>query len=478
MKRPFLVCYLLLQIFVVTAQAQEKWDLKECVQFALTNNISIQQQDIQARLAALTHHQSKLSQYPNINFSNTSGLNTGRSIDRTTNQFTTETIFYSGFNLQGNIDVFNFNSKKNTIAANRYEAEAASAFVQKLKNDVSLNVAAAYLQALLNNQQVAISNIQIEQTQAQLTNTRKLVNAGSVPELNALQLEAQLAQDSSNLIAAIGAETQALLYIKALLGMDASFPFAIATPPIELIPLEPLSELQPEYVYQLAVTNLPLQRVNSLRLLAAQKNVAAARGAMFPSVTLGGNLSTNYSNAKNSVELLGSQVTGFNPIGVVKGTTDTVIAPVIVPLFRSFAPGFGRQFMDNFSNGIGINVSVPIFNGAVARTNWQRAKLNEKSYELQQQQDNLTLKQDIYNAYTDAVTALQKFNAASKSVEANLKASEFASKRYNIGLLNTLELITSQSNLYRVRLERLVAQFDYVFKLKVLEFYKGQGLKL
>ena len=139
---------------------------------------------------------------------------------------------------------------------------------------------------------------------------------------------------------------------------------------------------------------------------------------------------------------------------------------------------FGTQFVDNFSNGIGLNISVPIFNGGAARTSWKRAKLNVTNYELQKQQDNLVLKQDIYQAYTDAVTALQKFNASTKTVEAAQKAFDFANKRYNVGLLNTIDLITSQNNLFSARLQRLQAQFDYVFRMKVLEFYKGQGLKL
>src|SRR5687768_1806885 len=187
--------YLLLFLFLLNHQlssAQDKWDLKKAVDYALANNISVKQQDVQARLEQLTYSQSKLSLYPTLNFGNSIGLNTGRSIDRTTNQFTTQSIFYTGFSLQTNVDIFNFGSKKNTIAANRYASEAALASVEKLKNDIALNVAGAYLQTLLSKQQVEISRVQVAQTVAQLNNTRKLVQAGSVPELNAAQLEAQL----------------------------------------------------------------------------------------------------------------------------------------------------------------------------------------------------------------------------------------------------------------------------------------------
>ena len=478
MRKRAYICLLFLLVAAQVLQAQDKWDLKRAIDYALANNISVKQQDVQARLQKLTYDQSKLSQYPSLNFGNSLGLNTGRSIDRTTNQFTTQSIFYSGFSLQTNVDIFNFWSKKNTIEANRYTSEAAFASIEKVKNDVALNVAGAYLQALLNKQQIEISKVQVEQTRAQLNNTRKLVEAGSVPELNAAQLEAQLAQDSANLITAVANETGALLNLKALLNIDAGTSFDIAAPPIELIPLDPISELQPEAVYVLALKNLPQQRANELRLQSAIKSVAAARGAMYPSVSLSASLQTNYSNAKNNTQFLGSSVNGFNPIGIVKGTTDTVVAPNLVPKYRFYAAPFGTQFTDNFSNGIGVNISVPIFNGGAARTSWQRAKLNVQTFELQKQQDNLTLKQDIYQAYTDAIASLQKFNAATKTVEANQKAFDFAQKRYDIGLLNTIDLITTQNNLFSARLQRLLAQFDYVFKMKVLEFYKGQGLKL
>jgi outer membrane protein len=478
MKKVQYICLLFLLLASHVLVAQEKWSLRKSVDYALANNISIKQQDVQARLQRLTYEQSKLALYPTLNFGNSIGLNTGRSIDRTTNLYTTQSIFFTGFSLQTNVDVFNFGSKRRTLEANRYASQAALASIEKLKDDVALNVAGAYLQALLNKQQIEISKIQVQQSSAQLSNTRKLVQAGSLPELNAAQLESQLAQDSANLITAIGNEAKALLGLKALLNLDAGVTFDIEAPPVELIPIEPLASLQPEAVYALALKNLPQQRVNDLLLLSAIRNVDAAKGAMYPSVSFSGSIQTNYSNAKNNPRLLGTSVNGFNPIGIVKGSLDTVIAPNIVPSYRFYAAPFGAQFTDNTSNGIGLNISVPIFNGGAARTGWKRAKLNVETYELQKQQDNLTLKQDIYSAYTDATTSLQTFNAATKTVEATQKAFDFGQKRYDAGLLNTIDLITTQNNLFNARLQRLLAQFDYVFKMKVLEFYKGQGLKL
>jgi outer membrane protein len=469
----FILC--LLSLF---ASAQNKWDLKRSVEYALTNNISVKQQDVQARLAELTHYQSKFGRYPIANIGTSLGLNTGRSIDRTTNQFTTESIFYTGLNFQATVDLFNFFSKQNTIAGNKYEAEASRAAVDKIKNDIALNVAAAYLQALLAVEQVNISEVQVKQTAAQLYNTRKLVDAGSIPELNAAELEAQLARDSSTLITAQGNVTRAILLLKALLNVDPGAQFEIETPAVERIPVEPISELQPEQVYQLALQNLPQQRVNNLRLQSAQKFVDAARGAMYPSVSLSANLQTNYSNLKNIPDETNA-IFLAQPIGITKIGGDTVFTRGVDPRsIRFYASPFRRQFDDNLYNGIGITISVPLFNGLLARTSWKKAKLNVITYELQRDQDNLTLKQDIYTAYTDAITAFEKFNASKKSVETAQKASDFAQKRYDIGLLNTIDLITNQSNLFRAKIDVVAAQYDYVFKLKVLEFYKGQGLRL
>ena len=477
MKRPIL-CLALFLLAGSLVKAQEQWDLRKCVEYALTNNISIKQQDIQARITALTYKQSRLSQFPNLNFSSNLGLNTGRSIDRTTNLFTTQSILYNTFGIQSSVDLFNFGSKQNIIAANKFDAQASLASVDKLRDDISLNVAGAYLQVLLNREQVNITKVQMQQTAAQLSNTQKQVNAGAVPELNATQLEAQLATDSANVASAKGAEVQSLLNLKALLNIDAGAPFDIATPPVDRIPLEPIAELQPEPVYQLALQNLPQQRVNQLRLLAAQKNADAAKGALYPSLSAGFSLQTNYSNAKNNFNILRYNTVGTQPIVIVKSTLDTVYAPVREPVYSTYSDPYGTQFFNNWGNGVGISITVPIFNGGTARTNLEKAKLNVRNFELQKQQDNLTLKQDIYKAYNDAITSYEKFNASAKSVEAAQRAFDFATKRYNIGLLNTIELITTQTSLFTAKIQSTLAQYDYVFKMKVLEFYKGQGLKL
>ncbi|RYD94316.1 MAG: TolC family protein, partial [Sphingobacteriales bacterium] len=239
----------------------------------------------------------------------------------------------------------------------------------------------------------------------------------------------------------------------------------------------PMAALQPDLVYQSALQNLPQQRYNALRIQAARKNVAAARGAMYPSVTLGGTLSSNISSNKTTPDVNSVVFKGYSDQGLlVQGSNQ----PVLVPEYQYnyFANPYGTQFRDNLGKGIGLSITVPIFNGGQARTAWKRAQLNVQTLQLQQASDSLTIKQDIYKAYADALNALEKFNAASKAVEASQRAFDFAGKRYNIGLLTTLELLNAQTNFYSAQLQRASAQFEYVFRMKLLEFYKGQGLKL
>jgi outer membrane protein len=211
-----------------------------------------------------------------------------------------------------------------------------------------------------------------------------------------------------------------------------------------------------------------------LRLQAAQKFADAAKGALYPSISGGISLGTNYSNFKG--ERVNPVPKGKDTVAFVEGSN----TPVYIPTYEYdlIANSYGYQFSNNWSNGIGLGIQIPIFNGNSARTTWQKQKLTVRNMELQRDLDSLNLKQNIYKAYTDALTALQKFNSSGKAVESAQKTYDFSQKRYNVGLLSTIDLIISQNNLFRANLERLSAQYDYVFKMKVLEYYKGQGIKL
>ena len=464
-------------------KAQEKWSLQKCVQYALDSNISIKQQSIQADLSAITYKQSKLSKIPTANFSNNEGYRFGKSQNPSTGILESQNFFQVGLQFQSNVDIFNWFSKKNTILANEWSLQAAKAATDKLKNDIALTVANSYLQVLLAREQQEIADVQIKQSAAQLDIVNKQVKAGALPELSAVELEAQLANDSANYISSRGNVDQAKYVLKAYMNLDAAAPFEIEEPPADKIPLEPIADLQPENVYALALANLPQQRVNEFNLKAAQNNSLAAKGALYPTISAYGGLGTNYGYFRSPIY---AQIqTGLAPTGLVVSDGMGGFIDVQRPLFTNggktgyiTSDPLGTQFSNNFGQSIGISLSIPIFNGWQAKANYEKSKLNIRTLEYQKDLDNQTLKQDIYQAYNSAIVALEKFNSSAKSINAAQRTYDFALKRFNIGMLGTFELVTDQNNLFRAKLQYVLNQFDYVFKMKVLEFYKGQGIKL
>lgn len=321
-------------LFAISSQAQEKvdkWDLRKCVDYAMKNNISVKQADVQARIAALQFQQAKDYQIPSASFNTGYGPQFGRSIDPTTNQYTTVPLMQQSYSLSGQVQVYNWGRLKNNREANNFSAQAALKDIERAANDVAINVATYYLQVLASKEQITVSEVQIAQRKAQLEITRKQVAAGSLPELNYIQIEAQLATDSSNYISNKSVFEQNVLFLKALLNIDAALPFEVETPSVDKIPIETFSELQPEVVYQLALGNQPLQIENELKIKAAEKSVLSNKATLYPSI--GGNysLGTTYNN---------------KAIDYTTGKKS--------PYFT--------QLDDNFRQSLGIGLSIPIFN--------------------------------------------------------------------------------------------------------------------
>ena len=447
MRCKFLTLLTLLAINI-SVNAQEKWSLLQCIEYAMANNISVKQIDLRTKTAELDVKQSKLGQIPSLNFNGGPIYNSGRTQNPTTFSLSTQSYLSANMQLQSSADIFNWFSKRNTIAANEWELLAAKAGTDKLKNDIALAVANLYLQILLGKEQEKIAGIQLQQSLAQLSNTRKLVDAGSLPELNAAELEAQVARDSSTVITARGSVIQNTLSLKAYMALDAAAAFEIETPPVDKIPVEKIADLQPESVYALAMANMPQQRVNDFKIKAAQKTSAALRGNLYPTISIFGSLGSRYANFYNT--------------------------PPGFPKSDPFFP----QLNENFSQSVGLSLRVPIFNGYISQTNYQKSKVTIRNQQLQKDLDDQTLKQDIYQAYNAALISLEKYNAGKKAVETAERTLNFAQKRYEVGIMSTFELITNQNNLFSVKLQNALNQYDYIFKMKVLEFYQGKGLKL
>src|SRR5450432_1622777 len=467
--------------------AQDKWDLRHCVEYALSNNISIKQADIDSRTYKLFYDQAKGNQLGTANAATALGLNFGRSINQTTNIYTNTQGLSQYYNLQANITLFNWFALRRAVESNKFSYEAQIVNIDKIKNDVTLNVAAAYLSALLAKQQVSLAKTKIQLTGQQLANTRALVNAGSLPELNAAELEVQFATDTAAIITAQETYDIDKLQLKAILNLDAAAPFDLDTPPVETIPVEPIASLRPDVVYAIAVGTFPQQKMNDLRITAAVKNVDYNRGRLYPTLSAFGAVGSNFFNDLRQINFVN---TGYQPtpgfpyaFNSGSGNKDTVFSQTGhtvysgQPFYKAWT-GYGSQLSNNFGQQVGLQLNVPIFNGNSARTNYKKAQLNVITAKLTKDNDLLTLKQNIYQAYYNAVASLEKFEANKKAVTVAERSFDLSTKRYNIGMLNTIDYLTNQNNLFTARINVLIAQYDYVFRMKVLEYYKGLGIKL
>src|SRR5450432_1509134 len=475
--------FLLFTIFsCLNVVAQDKWDLRHCVEYALANNISIKQADIDARTSKLIYEQSKWAQYGSANGTTSAGLNFGRSIDPTNNIYVDQQGLSQVYSLQVGVTLFNWFALRRARESNQFNYDAQVVNIDRIKNDVTLNVADAYLQALLSKQQVTLAQTKLFLTKHQLDNTRALVDAGSVPELNAAELEVQFATDTAAIITAQESYDINNLQLKAILNLDAAAPFDLDTPPVETIPVEPISTLQPDIVYSIAVGTFPQQKMNDLRISAAEKNVDYSKGRLYPTLSVYGALGTNFFSDLRHIDV-GTAIQDTKGYALNGVTQYPVFIPYQYPIysgqsfFKSWT-GYGSQLSNNFGQQVGFQLNVPIFNGNSAKTNYKKSQLNVISAKLTKDNDLLNLKQGVYQAYYNAVASLEKYEANKKAVKVAEKSFDLATKRYDIGMLNTIDYLTNQNNLFTARINVLTAQYDYVFRIKVLEYYKGLGIKL
>lgn len=457
---------------------QDTWTLERCVAYALAHNISIQQNVLNERLAALTFKQSRLSQLPNVNASTGYGISYGRSIDPTTNQFVDGSYRFSSLGGQADVLLFGWFQRRNTIKKNDLAHQAAQSDLEQLRDDVSLNVATGFLRALLAKEQIGVAQKQVDLSFQQLTQTRRFAEAGRVPELNVAQLTSQVASDSSVLITAIADYNSAILDLKALLNLDFEAPFSIMPPEVDVASLTELSGYTPASVYAEALRHFGAVKSAALKVSSAEKGYEAARGQLLPQLTLNAQLGSNFATTYKDYGapiITGSQATGaFIDVG---GTQYPLYQPTYTFSSATVTP-FSTQLGNNLRHTYSINLSVPIFNAWSAQTAVRQTKISVASQELARYNTELKLKQDVYKAVNDARSSLQKYNAAQRAAEAATTAYQFGEKRYNLGLTNTVEYLTIQNNQYRADAALVSSKYDLIFRLKVIDYYLGRALKL
>lgn len=454
-----------------------KWTLQNCIQYAMDNNLQVAASELNERLARLLLQQNRNNRLPSLNGDASLGESYGRSIDPTSNQFVTNGFTYNNLGLSSSTLLFGWFQRKYQIEQNQLEVEAANASYNQLKDDIALNVATGYLRVLLAREQVKINEGTLRLDNQQYNQTVIFANAGKVPELNVAQMLSQLSTDSSNLVSANSSERIALLQLRALLNFNFEQEFDIVAPDLDISELASLYTLPtPEGIYTSALKNHHRMKYDELKLMSAKKNLDIAKAVQYPQLSLLGSIGTNYSSTIK--DITGQTYTGETPIGSIKiANTDY---PITRPTYNynTRTRSLLNQYGDNIRANIGLGLSIPIFNGFNANTNIQKAKIGLISQQIVIDSDKQKLKQDIYTAYEEAKAASQKYNAAKRAQDAAQRALDFAVKRFAIGMISTYEYTSSLNSLYTASASALSSKYDLIFKLKVLDYYMGNPLKL
>lgn len=480
-KKPMLKRTLLLIITIllsISGFCQDSgWTLTRCIDYALAHNLDLNQNILNERMAQLQYHQSRLSQLPSLSLNSNYGRSFGRSIDPTTNQFIESNYDFVGAN--GNIDalLFGWFSKRKTIQKNQLSLKATQKDYHQLQDDIQLNVATGFLRILLAQEQIKIHQEQIGLSLKQLDQTSAFVQAGRSTELELAQIKAQLAQDSAAYFSAINDWQQAQLQLKAIMNLDFESAFQIQVPEQLEPPLQEFLQNSPGQIYLQALQHHYGIESKAFQIQAAQKEVAIQKSNLYPQLSIGFQTGTNFSSTQK--DFLNPRVIGTKPTGnfVTIGQQEYPVFQPNIDYSLATTPFFS-QLKNNFRQTAALTLSIPLFNGWSGQTAIKQAKIDRENKQIELEKVKLQLKEDVYQAYYDAKAALEQYNARQKAVEMNGIALNYAQKRYGIGLVSLIDLLTNQNNSFKSQSEAASAKYDLLFKLKVLDYYLGKNLKL
>ena len=454
-------------------RAQEVWTLERCITHALEHNIQIASSGVNKQLSDAELSFAQHSRYPNLNLNANVGWNFGRTIDPTRNEFITETFFNNGISLGSNFTIYNGNRINNTINQARINQKAAGEDLEQVKRDVMLNVASAYLSALFEVENVKNAEIQLQQTRDQLTQINRLIEVGNRPENDRLDFESQIALNEQSLVTSRNNYNLAILRLKQLLLIGPDVAFRIVNPGNIQVDTDP-DLITFDELFQKALSNQPSVTAAKQRLESAFLGEKIAASAFYPSI--GGRISMNTNYSNRGIRLAGYETRFIEQNVTVNGTPVTIGTEQQIPLIED-NPYFG-QLNDNISYGAGLGVSIPIYNNNQVRNAVQRSKLNISNAELNYIQTMENLKITVGQAHADAKAAKARMDAAQKNLKAQQNLYENAQKRFNAGTQNSFELLRIKSLVETAEINAVTSKYEYLFRLKVLDFYLGKPLRL
>ena len=438
------ILFISLLLISIGGKAQERWSLRRCIDYAIEHNINIRRTANAVEQSAVEANTAKWARLPNLNGSAGQSWNWGRTQTAVKNEDTGDysTVYVntnsqgSNLNLSTSIPLFTGLQIPNQYALAKLNLKAATADLAKAQEDIAINVASAYLQVLFNQelQQVAESQVELSlQQQARIT---RLADMGKASMAEVAEAKARVAQDQMTAVQARNNYELALLDLSQLIELESPEGFLLESPDVSFA-LQQLTP--PDEIYQTALVNKPAIQAAEYRLEGSKHSIRIAQSAYYPQLNLNGSLGTNYYSTINRT--------------------------------------FHQQMGDNFSKYVGLSLSVPIFNRFSTRNRVRSARLQRDNYELQLTETKKTLYKEIQQAWYNAVAAESKYRSSHTAAEAGAESFRLMSEKYENGKANAVEYNEAKQNLMRAQSDELQAKYEYLFRSKILDFYKGETIE-
>ena len=430
----------MLLVLPITLRSQEIWTLEKCIEYAWANNLNVKQQNIEVSRAENQLTQDKLDFIPSLNASLGHNLNWGRSVDlqnleiihNKLSQSTSASVNSSVYLLDGLSRIYGLKSSRKSLEISLQE-------VERLKDEISVSIVQSYLQILLSREILTAARESFRSMSEQRDRTALLVEAGSQPYSSLLELESQLASERVQVVTARNQVTTSTLALQQLLDLPYDKDFRIAVPDINLT-IGTYTMDSPDDIYASA-QSMPVIQSARLALDKGDLDLKSAQGQYWPKISLSASYGTFYSSSS------------FAPDGST------------YPFFE--------QFRDNINPSVSIGLSIPIFNNWNVRTSVRNARLSRRSLEIDLRLKQQNLYKEIQTAVTEADTYYRQMEAAQANVASMEESFRYVEEKFNAGALNGTDYTVARTNLFKARSEYIQAKYQFVFQLKIIDYYKG-----
>lgn len=469
MKRKYILLALSFALGIMAKSQSKMLTLKDCIDTALANNFTVKQRALQANAAGINYKQAKDNLLPFAQSTYSYSINNGRTIDPFTNGYITQQLKSSNADVSASVPVFNGFQLRNTIRQNEQAFAGAKMEWQQRKDELTLQVILAYLQVLSTQDAITLATQQANVTKQQVERIDIVEKEGATPPSNASDLRGQYAGEQINLISAENNYQSSVLALTQLMQVpyDDQLQFSRTGLMEEITQFEKM----PDEIYTLALQKLAAVKAADFRVRSTVMAVKAAKGAYFPSVSLFGGASTNYSSAAMLNTFVSSTDAPTGAYVQYNGSNIPVLAKQ--DIYKSAPISYGSQFSNNISYGFGVSMRIPLFNSFRVRNSVKLAENDELISRLVADNIKLQLRQNIDQAYININATSRRYKALQEQAAAYGESFRIATLRFENGVINSPEYLIAKNNLDRVNGNLIIAQYEYMLRKKILEFYMG-----